>query len=618
MRHDTTVIRDVRDACRAPAPGMPRPVSSMSRDTAWAVRLAGVALAVLPWCSRCVAAEPAAGTVIVHPVDGARMVYVPAGPFVMGLDESEANTIAGQLGFKDAESLWAWESYPRHTVDLPGYFIDECEVTVARWRTFVAATGHETRSQETPRHFGHPEAQQLPAAEITWEEAKAYARWAGKSLPTEPQWEKAARGTDGRPYPWGESPPTPDLGHFGPRGKANAVADGVRRSAAVGSYPGGRSIYGTLDMLGNQYEWTADMKRTYPGNPQAGRMTDSDQFVTLRGGSWYHGWIGFYSAKRFGLKPDETYYHVGFRTVWQPPAGYFAGADFTRDLRAAEGTATVPPLPLYRAATAPSIDGVLDEDCWRQAVPVRADLIHNGAGRRMDPAPLTARYAWDDRHLYIGYEVRDADLVSLPSGRESGPENGRWPLPEEYRPDKGLDLAEFFICFGTDTRMWEVHHDAGNLFNTLRPEIPDAETLSKMASPAYKDVTFHRDRFVTADGPFTPARAVALRPRRRGGLSTPNDPSDEDSGYTGEIRLPWNGLEPPARIARRADGSRAMAGQSLSLLAVSLDGHGNEASYRSSAAWLPPRMFHFSTNLWPRFLLIDGPAGVAPSGGSPK
>jgi hypothetical protein len=283
-----------------------------------------------------------------------------------------------------------------------------------------------------------------------------------------------------------------------------------------------------------------------------------------------------------------------------------------------EGSAAVPPLPIYRAATPPSIDGRLDDACWRNAVPVRADLIFGGAGRRADPAPLTARFAWDDRHLYIGYEVVDADLVSLPSGRESGPEGSRWPLPEEYLPEKGLDLAEFFICFGVDRRMWEVHHDSGNLFNTLRAEVPDAETLARKTVPSYNDVTFRRDRFVAADGAFTAARAVALKPRLRGGLSTPNDPSDEDAGYTGEIRLPWNGMEPPERIAVRPDGSRAMAGETLALLAVSLDGRGNEATYVSSAAWLPQRMFHFSVGQWPRATLVDraGPAAEAPPGAS--
>jgi formylglycine-generating enzyme required for sulfatase activity len=564
------------------------------------------------------AAEPAAGTVIVHPVDGARMVYVPAGPFVMGIDEADANRIAGHLGFEDAAALWAWESYPRHTVDLPGYFIDECEVTVARWRTFVAATGHVSASRETTRHFDRPESQQLAAAEVAWDEARAYARWAGKSLPTEAQWEKAARGTDGRLYPWGDDPPTVDHGHFGPQGKASAAADAVRLYAAVGSYPRGRSVFGAFDMLGNQYEWTADEHRPYPGNPQAARMAGAERMICLRGGSWYHGWIGFFAAKRFGLKPTETYYHVGFRTVWEPPAGYFDGPDFARDRRAAEGTSAVPPLPIYRAALPPVVDGDLGDACWRDAVPVRADLVHGGSGRRAEPAPLVARYAWDDRFLYIGYEVNDADLVSLASGRESGPEGARWRLPEEYRPEKGLDLAEFFVRFGADTLMWEVHHDSGNLFNTLRPEIPAPERLAKIPRPSFNDVTFHRERYVAADGPFGPARAVVLKPRAGGGPSTPNDPADDDAGYTGEIRLPWNGLEPPARIARRPDGSRAMAGETVSLLAVSLDGHGNEATYRSSAAWLPQRMFHFSAELWPKCVLVDRPGQAVSVGDDAK
>jgi hypothetical protein len=276
---------------------------------------------------------------------------------------------------------------------------------------------------------------------------------------------------------------------------------------------------------------------------------------------------------------------------------------------AAEETSAVPPLPIYRSAAPPVIDGVLDEPCWREAVSVRADLIFGAAGRRADPAPLTVRYAWDDSCLYIGYEVNDADLVSLPSGKQGGPAGARWPLPEEYLPEKGLDLAEFFISFRDNTRIWEVHHDSGNLFNTLRAEVPAPEILATIPAPSYRDVTFRRERFVTADGPATVARAVALKPRAAGGPSTPNDPTDEDSGYTGEIRLPWNGLDPPDRIARRPDGSRAMAGETLSLLAVSLDGHGNEATYHSSAAWLPDRMFHFSVDLWPRYLLVDRAAG---------
>lgn len=558
------------------------------------------ALALLAITLTVPAAEPPPGTLIVHPSDGARMVYVPAGQFIMGLDEAEANTVAQQLGFKDAATLWAWECYPRRTVELPGYFIDECEVTVARWKQFVTATGHPTKFKETTRHFDHPEAQSLPAGEITWDEAKTYARWAGKSLPSEAQWEKAARGTDGRLYPWGNNAPTSDHGHVGVKGKL------PRLYTQVGSHPRGASPYGVLDMIGNQYEWTADWIEPYPGNPQAEKMRDysGGKNVCLRGGSWYHGWVGFYAAKRFGFKPDETYYHVGFRTVWTPPAGYFESPQFQRDKAAATGTSTVPPTPVYRARTAPVIDGKLDDACWQSAVVVVANHLYAGDGQRTEPPPLIARFTWDARYLYIAYEVNDTNLIALASGRESGPPGNRRPVPEEYLPEKHLDLAEFFISFGSERVFWEVHHDAANHLNNLAVELPTTEALAKIPKPSYKHVTFHRERFVTDDGAFTVARAVQLKPRKDGKPSTANDPADRDTGYTGEIRLPWAGLGAPA-AQRRPDGSYVLAGTRLPVLAASLNGNGGQAVYHSSAPHLPRLMFHFSVKLWPRYLLVD-------------
>ena len=238
-----------------------------------------IALPLLAICTLACSAEPAAGTRIVHPMDGARMVYVPAGDFIMGLDEAEADSIARHLGMKDAAALWAWDCYPRRTVTLPGYFIDETEVTVARWKKFVTSTGHASRFKETTRHFEIPENQSLPAAEITWEEASTYARWAGKSLPSDAQWEKAARGTDGRFYPWGNDAPTPEHAHMGAKEKRPALY------THVGRFPRGASPYGALDMIGNQYEWTSDWFEPYPGNPQANKMRDYGKVVSLRGGS---------------------------------------------------------------------------------------------------------------------------------------------------------------------------------------------------------------------------------------------------------------------------------------------------------------------------------------------
>lgn len=279
-----------------------------------------------------VAADPPAGTRIVHPGDGAVMVYVSSGPFIMGIDKVEGDAIAKQLGFDDAAAIWALEAYPKHTVDLPGFFIDQCEVTVARWRQYVRATGTVLKSTETSRHFDDPSAQQLPAGEIPWEDAAKYAAWAGKALPTEAQWEKAARGTDGRTFPWGNEAPTPAHGHFGTKDKRPPLY------VPVGSFPKGASPCGALDMLGNQYEWTAERKVLYSGHPLDPADPQTEELkaycdgsnVALRGGSWYHGPISYYAAKRFGLLPDETYYHIGFRTVWVPPAGYFESPEFAK------------------------------------------------------------------------------------------------------------------------------------------------------------------------------------------------------------------------------------------------------------------------------------------------
>jgi formylglycine-generating enzyme required for sulfatase activity len=279
-----------------------------------------VAVAAL-WCS----GEPMAGTRIVHPVDGAVMVYVPSGTFTMGLSREEGEVVAKLLGFESGTTLWVAEAWPQRRVEVGGFFIDRCEVTVGQWQRYLEATGGEQRPWETVRHFGKPDAVNLPAGEIAWRDAISYADWAGKALPTEAQWEKAARGEDGRLFPWGNDAPTEAHGHW--KG---------RLYVKVGSFPLGASPYGALDMLGNQYEWTIERKRLYPDNPLRDDEPNSKMIkeindgrdVCLRGGSWYHGQVGFYAAKRFGFGPEETHYHVGFRTVWVPAEGYFESAEF--------------------------------------------------------------------------------------------------------------------------------------------------------------------------------------------------------------------------------------------------------------------------------------------------
>ena len=187
-----------------------------------------------------------AGESSVNPKDGAEMVWVPAGSFYMGTGTEEAATLQQQFSVIPQDMLTSSSSdeKPRHQVTLDGYWIYKTEVTVGRYRAFCQATG---RSVPTGEDWDKGDS--YPATAITYTDAVAYARWAGVSLPTEAQWEKAARGSSGTQiFPWGND------------WDMNRVAINI---TAVGSHPSGVSPYGALDMLGNASEWCVDY---YQGN----------------------------------------------------------------------------------------------------------------------------------------------------------------------------------------------------------------------------------------------------------------------------------------------------------------------------------------------------------------
>ena len=278
--------------------------------------------------------QAALGTEIVHPVDKALMVYVPPGFFTMGMNKEEANKVARQLGYKNYQQLWMWEVFPKRREYTKGFFIDKYEVTIERWKRFLKANpGFKVKQSESSRYLNDPRAKSLPVASVNWNEAQQYANWAGKQLPTEKQWEKAARGTDARLYPWGNKFEM-SKGHF--KRDDEPGWDGRRIYTRVGRYPAGTAPCGAMDMLGNQYELTSEWLEPYPNNPEYQKMLSytGHRNVCLRGGSWYHGKASLYAAKRFGFPEDTTYYHVGFRTVWEPPDGYFSSRQFKHDRKA--------------------------------------------------------------------------------------------------------------------------------------------------------------------------------------------------------------------------------------------------------------------------------------------
>ena len=188
------------------------------------------------------------------------MVPVPAGRFIMGSDEFD---IEG----------------PSREVELPAYLIDRYPVTNEAYASFVASTGHR---QPDDWPSGGPPADRLdhPVERVTWDDASAYATWAGKRLPTEAEWEKAARGPDGRRWPWGDT-----------FDEANCIVWdhaptlGVT-TVPVTSYASGASPYGALHMAGNVEEWVEDEFFAYPGSSHRSAAASGGQRV-LRGGSWF-------------------------------------------------------------------------------------------------------------------------------------------------------------------------------------------------------------------------------------------------------------------------------------------------------------------------------------------
>lgn len=201
------------------------------------------------------------------------MVLIPEGEFVMGSGKAEDE--------------------PPHAVHLSAFYIDRHEVTQMQ---FEAVMDDNPSNFESPNH---------PVEQVTWYEARDYCLQVGKRLPTEAEWEKAARGVDGRFYPWGNDPdPT--------RANARGMKDGHRYPAPVGTFPKGASPYGALDMAGNVWEWTADWYRPYPGNLVKNDLY-GNTFRVMRGGSWFSNMDLARSTVRGKLTPDQRQNYIGFR-----------------------------------------------------------------------------------------------------------------------------------------------------------------------------------------------------------------------------------------------------------------------------------------------------------------
>jgi formylglycine-generating enzyme required for sulfatase activity len=201
---------------------------------------------------------------------------------------------------------------PRHQVYLGAFYMDVYEVTNAAYRACVSAgvctLPNKTSSATRSSYYGNSQYDNYPVINVTWDQAKTYCEWRGGSLPTEAQWEKAARGTDGRTYPWGE-------GIDSNRANYN---NNVGDTTEVGSYESGKSPYGMYDLAGNVWEWVADWYDSsyYANSPSSNPLgPSSGTFRVLRGGAWSNHDFNLRASSRYRNPPDSIYIDVGFRCV---------------------------------------------------------------------------------------------------------------------------------------------------------------------------------------------------------------------------------------------------------------------------------------------------------------
>jgi formylglycine-generating enzyme required for sulfatase activity len=221
--------------------------------------------------------------------DGSTLVYIAQGEFIMGHT---------QFGIER----------PPHRVKLSSFWIGQTEVTNAAYRQFVEETGHTPSAYADDDDFNKDDQ---PVVGVNWDEAVAFCQWAGGRLPTEAEWEFAARGTDGRLYPWGNDSPKPTRAVYGHTRSKTATP------AKVGSKPGDQSPSGVLDMAGNVLEWCSDFAARYPTNSTEPIVDphgppDGTERI-MRGGCWKYHEITLRAPQRLFTLPNLRRNYAGFR-----------------------------------------------------------------------------------------------------------------------------------------------------------------------------------------------------------------------------------------------------------------------------------------------------------------
>lgn len=226
------------------------------------------------------------------------MVLIPAGEFIMGASAQD-----GIIGIEVGV-----DQVPRHRVYLKNFYIDQYETTVGEYREFVQMTNHVrpySWSDDGSQKFKEGDA----LSDVSSVDAEAYCSWKGKRLPSEAEWEKAARGSDGRKWPWGD---------LFSKEKSNTWELGLNKIVPPGTFPGDISPYGVHDMGGNVMEWTSSWYEPYPGNLLK-RDSFGQKFKILRGGTWTESASPFArTTHRFPVLPTLAQPDFGIRCAKDP------------------------------------------------------------------------------------------------------------------------------------------------------------------------------------------------------------------------------------------------------------------------------------------------------------
>jgi sulfatase modifying factor 1 len=288
------------------------------------------------------------GDIRTSPVDGMTMVYIPGGEYTLGSTQADVDwAVDACREFTDNCDPTTFEDeMPQHTVQLDPYWIDQTEVTVAMFAQFVEETGYETDAErfqyaivfdfrddwdrERDADWQHPSGTDSeakdddPVVNVSWYDAWAYCEWAGRRLPTEAEWEAAARGTDLRRFPWGDESPSDTLANLADKSlsytdwRNREVDDGYYGTSPVMSFPEGASPFGVLGMAGNAKEWVYDWYApSYDLSPAAENpvnLTEAEKRAR-RGGSFATILTSARPATRTGLDPYLSYSDYGFRCV---------------------------------------------------------------------------------------------------------------------------------------------------------------------------------------------------------------------------------------------------------------------------------------------------------------